>query len=174
MFASCVYRPREPRTVAPLTPAVKLDCGASGRSKVAAAATCYSGPVDAIRAILDRDPRIAYALLFGSAARGTSHQESDLDVAIGFAAQVSFDSAETGALVADLEQATGRNVDLVFLHEAPPALAYRIFRDGVTVLDRDHRAFTERKVRAVLEYLDFRPLEDVAVRGVLAAAARGR
>jgi predicted nucleotidyltransferase len=130
--------------------------------------------VDALREALDREPRIAYALVFGSAARGSMHHESDLDVAVGLAAGVSLDARETGTLVADLERAAGRAVDLVFLHEAPPALAYRIFRDGVTLVERDHRAFADRKARAILEYLDFRPLEDLAVRGVLAAAARGR
>lgn len=135
---------------------------------------CYSVPVDAIRDVLNRDSRIAYALLFGSVARGTMHERSDLDVAVGLSSGVSLDARETGALVADLERAAGRAVDLVILNEAPPALAYRVFRDGVTLVERDHRAFADRKVRAILEYLDFRPLEDLAVRGVLAAAARGR
>jgi hypothetical protein len=31
-----------------------------------------------------------------------------------------------------------------------------------------------RRARAVLEYLDFKPLEEQFVRGVLAASARGR
>jgi len=107
-------------------------------------------------------------------ARGSVHHESDVDVAVGLAAGVSLDARETGALIADLERAAGRRVDLVFLHEAPPALAYRIFRDGRTLVERDHRAFADRKARAILEYLDFRPIEDLAVQGVLAAAARGR
>jgi predicted nucleotidyltransferase len=130
--------------------------------------------MDAIRDVLARDARVAYALLFGSRARGSMHHESDADVAVGLTAGVSLDARETGALVADLERAAGRAVDLVFLHEAPPALAYRIFRDGLTLVERDHRAFADRKARAILEYLDFRPIEDLAVQGVLAAAARGR
>jgi len=102
------------------------------------------------------------------------HHGSDVDVAVGLASGVSLDARETGTLVADLERAAGRTVDLVFLHDAPPALAYRIFRDGVTIAERDHRALADRKARAALEYLDFRPHEELAVRGVLAAAARGR
>jgi predicted nucleotidyltransferase len=130
--------------------------------------------VDAIRERLARDRRIAYALVFGSTARGSDHPESDLDVAVGLIAGATLDMNATGALAADLEQAAGRPVHLVFLHEAPPALAYRVFRDGVILVERDHRALADRKARAVLEYLDFRPLEDIVVRGVLAAAARGR
>jgi predicted nucleotidyltransferase len=130
--------------------------------------------VDALRNVLNRDPRIAYALLFGSGARDSMHAASDLDVAVGLEAGVSLAPRDIGALASDLERAAGRPVDLVLLDEAPPALAYRVFRDGITLVERDHRALADRKARAILEYLDFRPLEDVAVRGALAAAARGR
>jgi hypothetical protein len=86
----------------------------------------------------------------------------------------SFTPHEIGGLVADLERAAGRRVDLILLDEAPPGLAYRVFQDGITLFERDHRAFTERKARAILEYLDFQPFEAIAVRGALAAARRGR
>jgi hypothetical protein len=65
-------------------------------------------------------------------------------------------------------------VDLVLLDEAPPALAYRAFRDGRVIVLRDPAALADRKARAVLEYLDFKPVEDLCTRGVLAAASRGR
>jgi hypothetical protein len=51
-------------------------------------------------------------------------------------------------------------------------LAYRAFKDGRVLLERDRRALVERKARAILEYLDFKPVEDLFSRGVL--AARGR
>ena len=130
--------------------------------------------VDALRRVLEREPRILYALLFGSGARGRMHAGSDLDVAVGLRRGASLTPGEIGRLVADLESAAGGPVDLVLIDEAPPALAYRVFRDGITILERDHRALAGRKAKAILDYLDFRPLEAIAVRGVLAAAARGR
>jgi hypothetical protein len=42
------------------------------------------------------------------------------------------------------------------------------------ILEKDHRTLVEHKTRAFLEYLDFRPVETLATRGVLAAAAHGR
>jgi predicted nucleotidyltransferase len=130
--------------------------------------------MDAVRRVLGDDPRVAYALVFGSTARDSRHGSSDLDVGVGLMPGVELSPNEIGILVADLERAAGRPVDLVLLGEAPPALAYRIFRDGITLVERDHRALADRKARAILEYLDFRPLQDIAVRGALAAAARGR
>jgi predicted nucleotidyltransferase len=130
--------------------------------------------VEAIRELLNRDPRIDYALLFGSAARQSSRRDSDVDIAVGLVKGLSLSPVEVGTLVADLEHASGRAIDLTFLHEAPPALAYRIFRDGVILIEHDHRALAERKARSILDYLDFRPVEDIVIRGVLAAAVRGR
>ncbi len=130
--------------------------------------------MEALERALQQDPRLAYALLFGSTARQSSHSASDLDVAVGLAPGVRFGPQEVGDLVSTLERAAGRAVDLVLLDEAPPAVAYRVFRDGRVLLERDRAALVERKTRAILEYLDFRPIEELAARGVLAAAAHGR
>ena len=75
-----------------------------------------------------------------------------------------------GALISRLEAAAGRPVDLVLLDEAPSPLAYRVFRDGKLLFERSHAALVERKTSAILEYLDFKPIEDECTRGVLAAA----
>jgi predicted nucleotidyltransferase len=121
---------------------------------------------------LQADRRIQYAIAVGSRARGTGRADSDLDLAIGVAQPLT--TLELGELVSHLESACGHDVDLVVPDEAPPALAYRVFREGVTLLERDREALVRRKARAVLEYLDFKPFEDIVVRGALAAAKRGR
>jgi predicted nucleotidyltransferase len=130
--------------------------------------------MDALRQVLADDVRVDYALLFGSSARGSAHCRSDLDVAVGLRSGVRLDPRELGDLVSRLEHAAGRPVDLLLLDEAPPAVAYRVFRDGRVIVENDHRAPAARKTRAILEYLDFRPLEELAARGVLSAAAHGR
>ncbi len=129
---------------------------------------------EAIRRLLEQDPRIAYALVFGSAVRGTDHAGSDLDVALAFRSGSTPDALELGDLSSRLEAAAGRFVDLVLLDQAAPGLAYRVFREGRVLMLRDPRALNERKVRAILEYLDFRPIEEELARGVFAASARGR
>lgn len=123
--------------------------------------------------MLEAESAIAYALLFGSAARGTNHAGSDVDVAVGLTGRLRLSALELGDLVSRLEAAAQCRVDLVLLDEAPPGLAYRIFRDGRVIVERDHAALAGRKARAILEYLDFKPFEDLFARGVLAAAARG-
>lgn len=129
--------------------------------------------IEAIRRVLTEEPRIPYALLFGSSARGTAHTHSDVDVAIGTTG-AALSPLELGDLIGKLEQATGRTVDLTLLDEAPPGLAYRVFRDGVTVLERDAGALADRKARAVLDYLDWKPIEDLFLRGDAGKVTGGR
>lgn len=125
--------------------------------------------IDAIRRAIEGDSRIAYAILFGSAARGTAHAASDVDIGIGGPGTRVLDTLAIGQLTAALETATGRAVHLVLLDEAPPGLVYRVFRDGRPVLVRDASAFKARLARAILEYLDYQPVEQIFTRGVLRA-----
>lgn len=117
-------------------------------------------------------PGIAFAVVFGSFARGSPHAGSDVDVALGFDPDRRPTARELGAIVSRLEEATGQSVDIVVLDHAPPGLAYRVFRDGVVVLARDRVALTERKVRAILDYLDFQPIERTFSDAVLAPRAQ--
>src|SRR5205085_9553351 len=128
---------------------------------------------EALREVLQGDERIAFALIFGSTARGQATPFSDVDVAIGLRAGASFDAGDIGALVSHLEAAAGRDVDLVILNEAPPALAYRVFRDGRVIMEADRAARVARQARAILDYLDFKPVEERFARAVLRAAAHG-
>jgi len=129
--------------------------------------------IDRLRCVLEADPRIAYAILFGSRGRGSAHDRSDTDLAIGLARGERLSATDLGEIVSRLEGAARGHVDLVLLDEAGPGLAYRVFRDGRVVFQRDRRALVDRKARAILEYLDFRPVEETFTHAVLEAGRRG-
>lgn len=130
--------------------------------------------LDALRRALEGEPDVANAILFGSRARGTARPDSDVDVALELIAGAPRDAQALGGLASRLESAAGRPLGLVLLDEAPPPLAYRIFRDGRLLIERDHARLVRRKARAILDYLDFKPVEERCADGVLRAAARGR
>lgn len=129
-------------------------------------------PHAAIGAALADVPGVSFAIVFGSSARGTAHARSDVDVALGFGPGRRPGAYELGAIVSRLEEAAGQRVDVVVLDDAPPGLAYRVFRDGVAVLVRDRSALVERKARAIIEYLDYRPVEEASSTAVLARRSR--
>jgi len=129
--------------------------------------------IERLRSVLEADPRIAYAILFGSRSRGSDHAHSDTDLAIGLTRGARLSVRDLGDLASLLEAAAGGPVDLVLLDEAGPGLAYRAFRDGRVIFERDRAALVARKARAILEYLDFQPVEEAFTRAVLGAAQRG-
>lgn len=98
---------------------------------------------DALREVLAADPRIAYALLFG-----------DVDVAIGLTPGTSMtadDAADIGAALV--------------LDDAPPRVAFEIFRDGQLFVEKDRAVRVDRQTRAIVDYLDFKPIEDLCAVG---------
>jgi uncharacterized protein len=105
------------------------------------------------------NPRGSAAVyLYGSVARGTARDDSDVDVAVLF----ERDPPRTlEGLHADLahalEEGVGRRVDLAVLNHAPVDLAHRVLRDGILVCDANRSARIQFEVRARNEYFDLEP-----------------
>jgi predicted nucleotidyltransferase len=101
------------------------------------------------------DPRVEFALLFGSVAREQDGPGSDLDVAVGLRPGGDEDrlavKLELAGRLADL----AARVDVVLADDAPPALAYRIARDGVVAWARDRRSVTRFRAAAFSRHPDW-------------------
>lgn len=94
--------------------------------------------------------RLAY--LFGSLARGEARSKSDADIAVLFAGSPAPESLDR--LVADLEAASGRGVDLVVLNDAPPLLALEVVSTGTCLVGRDEDERVGFVARTVSRYRD--------------------
>jgi predicted nucleotidyltransferase len=90
------------------------------------------------------DHPVSVGIVFGSRARGESHEHSDIDIAVAFEELEPGDSGHLNLrlqLGADLALALGTDdVDVIDLHSAPPALLRAIFRDGKQVVGTDEAA----------------------------------
>ena len=95
------------------------------------------------------------AFLFGSSVTRGVEAARDIDVAIAFARPVSL--LEQCELGAQLEQAVGREVDLVELDEASTLLRWEVVRDGIVLWARDGRDLADFRARVPLEYFDLQP-----------------
>lgn len=104
---------------------------------------------------------VVLAYLFGSHARGRAWAHSDVDVAVLLEGSPDDDRCfdmrleVIGGLMGILHT---NDVDVLILNQAPPALRYAVLRDGVLLFCRDRRAMIEFRVRALNEYLDFKPI----------------
>jgi len=101
---------------------------------------------------------VVAAWLFGSLARGSATDDSDVDVAVlGLPAASTLEESHLG-LAADLTSALRRPADLVRVEDASPDLVVRILRDGVLLVDRDPSARIRFEVDARNRYFDMLPV----------------
>jgi predicted nucleotidyltransferase len=113
-------------------------------------------PRDRILSVLQAGPPLRLAMLFGSAARGTAHAGSDLDIGIvpvdpELALSIELD------LQAELARVCGRDVDLVRLDRAPTLVKWKVARDGQVLLQWSPSEAARFVASAASEYLDFAP-----------------
>ncbi len=97
--------------------------------------------VDRLRTVLEGTPGLVSAYLFGSAAEGRMHRESDVDVGILLDWRIHPKASERFdlrlRLIGRLASVTGRPVDLVVLNDAPPHLGRRIMATGTQLVVAD-------------------------------------
>jgi predicted nucleotidyltransferase len=93
---------------------------------------------------------IAFAFLFGSAARGKIRKEGDIDIAIYFRPEKdveweNFTKKYEGEnrIALDLERLLKKEVDLVVLNRARSVLADEIVRKGKPIIIKDREMFLD-------------------------------
>ena len=107
------------------------------------------------------DSRLVAAMLFGSFARETASETSDVDIAVLLRSVPPCHLQDFRFMLeGSLERALGRRVQVVILNQAPPDLVQRVLRDGRVLVDRDRSARIQFEVRARNEYFDLLPILD--------------
>ena len=113
-----------------------------------------------LRAFFEADAHGAAAVyLFGSVARGTEGNRSDIDVGVLFDAPPAPTLlGQPFAIADDLERRLGRPVDVVSLNTAPVDLRIRVLREGRLVFERDATARVRFEVATRNEAFDLEPV----------------
>ncbi|MBN1287476.1 MAG: nucleotidyltransferase domain-containing protein [Anaerolineae bacterium] len=121
---------------------------------------------DTLRTFAEERPDILALYLFGSRAGGKPHLHSDIDVAVLL--PYSMDKGERFrrrlTLIGELEPRLGAPLDLLVLNDTPSYLAFRVFRDGVLLFERDHGARIDFQVRTMSLYYDEKYYRDYHLR----------
>jgi predicted nucleotidyltransferase len=112
--------------------------------------------LQALRGVIDAEPAIRVAYLFGSCARGDCGPTSDVDVALLGALPI--DLMDLAALGAQLETVIDRRVDVVDLQSASPLLCRQVVAEGELLLVRDPLLKFDFEQEAVRRCEDTRPL----------------
>jgi len=110
--------------------------------------------------ILEKDRRVKFACLFGSAVREEQNNLSDIDIAVYL--REDCDPAEAKLdIIGKLMERLGRGrFGLVILNTAPLPLAARVIRCRKILADRDPFSRHRYESRILREYFDFSVLEE--------------
>lgn len=117
--------------------------------------------IDRLRDALRREGRVAFAYLFGSAARGDASAGSDVDIALWLADGTEAREWAYRSLLPELMAAGRTNaVDLTILNDAAPALRFAVQKSGELIFESGAEAHAARiafEQRARKDYWDFKP-----------------
>lgn len=89
-----------------------------------------------VREVLEDHP-VSFAMVFGSAARGTTTEGSDLDIAVELEAVRPGDAGYSDVYLrvySDVSDALPAEVDVIDVHTMTPEFASVAFEDGVVVV----------------------------------------
>ena len=113
--------------------------------------------VAAIVGVLETEPSIAAAYVFGSYGTDRFNSQSDIDIGILFGESHAGDTPDFPLdLRFRLEEAVKREIDLVSLDSVSPILGMQVLRHGRKIYERDRRAAEEFFVRATESYADLK------------------
>jgi predicted nucleotidyltransferase len=121
-----------------------------------------------IRYFRDR-AEVSALYVFGSSAKNRKTRESDIDIAVMIdesgLKKINFErfrkiyyEASPGFSV--------RPVDIVILNAAPPFLKYQVLKTGRVLFDKRRKLRARFTERAITEYLDYKPIEDICLNAV--------
>lgn len=93
-------------------------------------------------------------ILFGSRAKGRARVDSDTDIAVK--ATRLLETRDILKLEADFDNIF-RSSEVIDLRSAPVLLLANISRDGLLLYEKERSIFTEFKIQAINQYLEYKP-----------------
>jgi predicted nucleotidyltransferase len=107
--------------------------------------------------------------IFGSFGKGRKTKESDIDVAVlideSRLKKKGFELLKRKYYAAS-PTFSMRPVDIVILNIAPPFLKHQVLKTDRILFDRDRKFRVKFIGRAITEYLDYKPIEDIYLKAV--------
>jgi predicted nucleotidyltransferase len=135
-----------------------------------------AGAIERLHDALDRKGVVA-AMLIGSQARAEAGPLSDIDIGVWH--EPGLDPGERLRLQLGLGAAASEaldtdEVDIVLLNRATPLMRHRAVRDARRLVERDSKTRVRLESRAILDYLDTKPLRAELARGMRHRIEEGR
>ena len=117
--------------------------------------------VENISKILEKEPDILFAYLFGSHAKNTMHKKSDIDIAVHLKdpSLLEEDPLYPSRLAIKIEKALSEKkvVDLRILNGSTIRFKSQVIKHGKLIYSRDEKKRIEFETSSLAQYYDFKP-----------------
>lgn len=97
---------------------------------------------------VELDP--VFIILFGSYAKGTNREDSDIDLA--YVSERRLTSYERFIVANELAEITGLEVDLLDIKQIDTVFTMQIFSEGIPIFIQNQSEYTRQKMRAYSMY----------------------
>lgn len=116
--------------------------------------------VKGIETFVAQQREVVAVYLFGSVARGRATHLSDVDIAVLLDPNLGQEARVERQLelMVALDDFADREVQVTVLNDVPPALAYRVIREGRLIYEGDRRRRIAFEVRTMKIYFDIKPM----------------
>ena len=113
-----------------------------------------------LTALLQSNPNITAAILFGSEANGKATQGSDIDIALLYETTHIPKPLDVLQLREELSDQMRQDVDIVLLNDASPIIAMQAIKNGIPLLIRDHKAYNLFEIKLATDYADVKKMRE--------------
>lgn len=105
---------------------------------------------------------VIVAYLYGSEAKGTAHEGSDLDIGLLLRKDFEPDALYTSKVSRELQEKLGisKEIDVRLLNDKPIIFQHQVLKNGSEILTRDERARIDFETEVYDRYLDYKPFFD--------------
>ena len=120
-----------------------------------------SSKIEKIKDLLYGRKEIIFAYLYGSMARKTDNQMSDIDLAIYLDKEHMPDSGPFGyrsELIVELQSGVNQEIDLVVLNDVSLSLKHNVLKDGKLIFCKSEEERVAFHAETMRKYLDFLPM----------------
>lgn len=108
--------------------------------------------------ILESDPDVVFAYLFGSIAEGRKRVRGDVDIAVYLVeSEMSFCLRKEKELYSKMTSMLGRSdIDLIILNRTPTVLKYRALKTGKLLVSKDDKLRINYVTKVMLRYFELK------------------
>jgi len=121
--------------------------------------------MDKIAKILEKDPNVLFAYLFGSSAKGKHRPDSDIDIAVYLSDPdyLKKDPLYPSRLAIKIEKALAAKtvVDIRVLNGSTLRFKHQVLKYGKLIHSKDEKRRISFEAMSISRYLDFKPFLDV-------------